>query len=152
MSTVTIERVRKRFVVDGLAATERRKPPAREYRRALAGEAETHPVALSCSKPPEGEAGWSMRLLAKRLVELRIVETMSDETVPRVLKRTHSSRGSGGSGASRQRPAALPLRVRAAQDGKPIPGLRAAPGLAPLRDCPGRDRQLAAQRVEILAT
>jgi transposase len=106
VSTATIERVRRRFVADGLAAAVRRKPPAREYRRKLDGEAEAHLIALSCSEPPDGQARWSMRLLAKRLVELRIVETVSDETVRRVLKKTCSSRGSGGSGASRRRRAA----------------------------------------------
>ena len=95
MSTATIERVRRRFVADGLAAAVRRKPPAREYRRALDGEAEAHLVALSCSEPPPGKAKWSMRLLAERLVELRVVEAVSDETVRRVLKKTRSSRGSG---------------------------------------------------------
>jgi transposase len=103
VSTATIERVRRRFVADGLAAAVRRKPPAREYRRALDGEAEAHLVALSCSEPPTGKAKWSMRLLAERLVELRVVEAVSDETVRRVLKKTRSSRGSGGNGASRRR-------------------------------------------------
>src|ERR687890_2022538 len=60
VSATTIERVRRRFVADGLAAAVRRKPPAREYRRALDGEAEAHLVALSCSEPPAGRAKWSM--------------------------------------------------------------------------------------------
>jgi transposase len=93
VSIATIERVRKRFVADGLAAAVRRKRPAREYRRALDGEAEAHLVALSCSKPPEGRTRWSMRLLATRLAELRVVAAVSDETVRRVLKKTRSSRG-----------------------------------------------------------
>jgi len=93
VSVATIERVRKRFVADGLAAAVRRKRPAREYRRALDGEAEAHLIAVSCSEPPAGRARWSMRLLANRLVELRVVEAVSDETVRRVLKKTRSSRG-----------------------------------------------------------
>jgi transposase len=93
VSIATIERVRKRFVADGLAAAVRRKRPAREYRRALDGEAEAHLVALSCSKPPKGRTRWSMRLLATRLVELRVVAAVSDETVRRTLKKTRSSRG-----------------------------------------------------------
>ena len=91
VSTSTIERVRRRCVADGLAAAVRRKPPARAYRRALDGEAEAHLVALSCSEPPDGQARWSMHLLAKRLVEPRIVETVSDETVRRVLKKTRTA-------------------------------------------------------------
>ena len=93
VSPATIERVRKRFVAQGLAAAVQRKPPAREYRRALDGEAEAHLVALSCSEPPEGRARWSMRPLAHRLVELRVVGTVSDETVRRTLKKMRSSRG-----------------------------------------------------------
>jgi hypothetical protein len=106
VSVATVERVRRRFVADGLTAAVQRKPPAREYRRALDGEAEAHLIALSCTEPPDGRARWSMRLLAKRLVELRVVEAVSDETVRRTLKKTRSSRGSGGNGASRPRPAA----------------------------------------------
>jgi hypothetical protein len=93
VSVSTIERVRKRFIGQGLAAAVRRKPPAREYRRALDGEAEAHLIALSCTEPPDGQARWSMRLLARRLVELRVVEAVSDETVRRTLKKTRSSRG-----------------------------------------------------------
>jgi Homeodomain-like domain len=106
VSTATIERVRRRFVADGLAAAVRRKPPAREYRRALDGEAEAHLIALSCTEPPAGRARWSMRLLADRLVELHVVEAVSSETVRRTLKKTCSSRGFGGNGAPRRRPAA----------------------------------------------
>ncbi len=87
VSVSTIERVRKRFIGQGLAAAVRRKPPAREYRRALDGEAEAHLIALSCTEPPDGQARWSMRLLARRLVELRVVEAVSDETVRRTLKK-----------------------------------------------------------------
>ncbi len=93
VSVATIERVRRRFVADGLAAAVQRKRPTREYRRALDGEAEAHLVALSCSEPPAGRDHWSMRLLADKLVELRIVEAVSDETVRRTLKKTRSSRG-----------------------------------------------------------
>jgi hypothetical protein len=93
VSIATIERVRRRFAADGLTAAVRRKPPAREYRRALDGAAEAHLIALACSEPPAGEARWSMRLLAGKLVELRIVPAVSDETVRRALKKTSSSPG-----------------------------------------------------------
>ena len=106
VSTATIEWVRKRFVADGLPAAVRQKRPVREYRRALDGEAEAHPIALSCSEPPEGRARWSMQWLANRLVELRVVEAVSDETVRRTLKRTYSRRGFAGNSAFRRRPAA----------------------------------------------
>src|SRR4051812_49913178 len=98
VSTATIERVRRRFVADGLAAAVRRKPPAREYRRALDGEAEAHLVALSCSEPPTGKAKWSMRLLAERLVELRVVEAGSDGTVGRGVEKKGPNQGERGGG------------------------------------------------------
>jgi transposase len=93
VSTATIERVRRRFVAQGLDGAVRRKPPDRVYARKIDGEQEAHLVALSCSEPPEGRARWSMRLLADKLVELRIVPSVSDETVRRALKKTRSSRG-----------------------------------------------------------
>jgi hypothetical protein len=93
VSVATIERVRKRFAAQGLDGAVRRKPPDREYRRALDGAAEAHRMALSCSEPPAGRDHWSMRLLAAKLVELRIVPAVSDETVRRALKKTRSSRG-----------------------------------------------------------
>ena len=106
VSIATVERVRKRFVAQGLGAAVGRKRPEREYRRARDGAADAHLVALSCSEPPAGRDHWSMRLLADKLVELRIVPAVSDETVRRTLKKMRSSRGSSGSGASRRKPAA----------------------------------------------
>jgi hypothetical protein len=93
VSIPTVERVRKRFVGRGQDGAVRRKPPDRVYARTLDGEAGAHLIAPSCSEPPAGHARWSMRLLAERLVELRVVAAVSDETVRRVLKKTRSSRG-----------------------------------------------------------
>ena len=56
------------------------------------GEAEARLVALACSKPPEGYARWSIRLLAERVVEMEIVETAHFNTVGRALKKTRSNR------------------------------------------------------------
>ena len=91
VSVATIERVRRRFATHGLDGAVRRKRPDRVYARALDGEAEAHLVALSCSEPPEGRSRWSMQLLANRLVELRVVEAVSDETVRRTLKKTRTA-------------------------------------------------------------
>jgi transposase len=88
VSRPTVERVRQRFVEEGLAAALDPRPPRREYRRKLDGEQEAHLVALSCSTPPAGQARWTLRLLADRLVELEIVDTVSYETVRQVLKKT----------------------------------------------------------------
>lgn len=90
----TVERVRQRFVEQGLDAALVRKRQDRPSRqRTLDGRAEAHLIALACSAPPEGRKEWTMRLLADRLVELEIVAAVSDETVRRVLKKTRLSRG-----------------------------------------------------------
>jgi transposase len=106
VSVATIERVRQRFVEQGLEAALGRKKQDRPSReRKLDGRAEAHLIALACSEPPDGRACWTLQLLADKLVELEIVDAVSDETVRRVLKKTNSSPGSGSSGASRHKPA-----------------------------------------------
>ena len=94
VSTATVERVRQRFVEQGLDAALDRKPrerPAREIK--LDGRAEAQLIALACSAPPEGRATWTMKLLADKLVELEVVDSISDETVRLALKKTRSSPG-----------------------------------------------------------
>ena len=81
------------FVTEGLAATLARKRPDRVYERALDGRQEAHLVALACSVPPDGQARWSLRLLADELVRLEVAEAVSHETVRQTLKKTTSSRG-----------------------------------------------------------
>jgi transposase len=93
VSTDTIGRVRRRFVEEGLEAALVRKKQDRPSReRTLDGRAEARLIALACSAPPPGRTAWTLRLLADRLVELEVVETVSHETVRRVLKKTNSSR------------------------------------------------------------
>jgi transposase len=90
----TVERVRQRFVERGLEAALGRKSQDRPSReRKLDGRAEARLIALACSEPPDGRAGWTLQLLADKLVELRVVESVCDETVRRVLKKTRSSLG-----------------------------------------------------------
>jgi transposase len=89
----TVQRVRRQFVEAGLDATLARKRPDRVYERRLDGRQEAHLVALACSAPPEGQARWTLRLLADELVRLEVVEAVSHETVRRALKKTTSSRG-----------------------------------------------------------
>jgi len=79
VSVRTIERVRQRFVEQGLAAALLPKPSARLYARKLDGEQEAHLLALACTRPPEGKARWSLRLLAERMVELEHVDGLSHE-------------------------------------------------------------------------
>jgi transposase len=89
----TIDRIKKKFVEDGFDAVLERKPPDREYERKVDGDLEAHLIALCCSKPPQGYAKWSLRLLSDKLVELKYVECISYETVRRVLKKTNYSLG-----------------------------------------------------------
>jgi transposase len=94
VSVATVGRVRQRFVEQGLEAALHRKPQDRPSReRKLDGRAEARLIALACSRPPEGRDGWTMQLLADKLVELDVVDTVCDETVRRVLKKTSLSRG-----------------------------------------------------------
>lgn len=84
-----VDRVKKRFVDDGLdAALGGRQGRRASYLRKADGEFEARLVALSCSTPPEGYAQWSLRLLADRAVELGYIDSVSHETVRRVLKKT----------------------------------------------------------------
>ncbi len=93
VSQPTVARVRKQYFEEGLEAALNRRPPNREYHRKLDGEQEARLLALACSEPPEGQARWSLRLLADKLVELEIVEEeVSYQTVRRTLKKTPSSR------------------------------------------------------------
>jgi transposase len=91
VSQPTVARVRKQYVQEGLEAALNRRPPNREYQRKLDGEQEARLVTLACSKPPQGQARWSLRLLADKLVELEVVEEVSYQTVRRTLKKTPSS-------------------------------------------------------------
>ena len=90
----TIARVRQRFVELGVEAALTRKPQDRPSRpRTLDGRAEARLIAVACSPAPGGRREWTMRLLADKLVELEVVDAVSDETVRRCLKKTNSSRG-----------------------------------------------------------
>jgi Homeodomain-like domain len=89
----TVLRTRRRFVEEGLdsALTSKRSPNSAR-RRIFDGEAEAKLIALACSEPPKGHARWSLRLLEDKVVELHIVDRVSDNTIGRVLKKTSSSR------------------------------------------------------------
>src|SRR4051795_2984307 len=92
VSVRTIERVRQRFVEEGLEAALRPRPSKRQYARKLDGTAEAHLLAIACGPAPAGQAHWSLRLLADRLVELEHVGSISYETIRRTLKKTNCSR------------------------------------------------------------
>src|SRR5436305_7153469 len=89
VSVTTAERVRERFVEHGLDAALDRKKQARPSReRKLDGQAEARLVALACSEPPLGRGRWTLRLLADKLVELEVVDTVSKEAVRQVPRKT----------------------------------------------------------------
>lgn len=90
---VTVERVRKRSVEEGLQEALERHKSKRQYQRKLDGDCEAHLVALACSKPPEGYKHWTLRLLADRMVALEHVDSLSYQTVRRTLKKTNLSPG-----------------------------------------------------------
>jgi transposase len=97
MSVTTLERLRRRFVEEGLEASlrERPRPGARPK---LGPKEQAFVVALACTKPPEGRHRWTMQMLADRLVELEMVPDITDEAIRLLLKRTSSGRGCTSSG------------------------------------------------------
>ena len=89
----TIDRVKKRFVEEGLEAALKMAPTSRVYDKLVDGDMEAHLISLACGEPPKGFARWSLRLLADKLVELRFTDGISYETVRRTLKKTNLSLG-----------------------------------------------------------
>jgi len=89
ISMKKIDRVKKRFVEDGLEIALTGRPKDREYDRKVDGDLEAKLVAISCSEPPEGFSRWSLRMLADKAVELEYVDSISHETVRRTLKKTN---------------------------------------------------------------
>jgi len=94
ISMKKIDRVKKRFIEDGLDITLNGRKGSRIYKKKADGDFEAHLVALSCSDPPEGFSRWSLRLLADKVVELDYIDNISHETIRRVLKKTKSNLGS----------------------------------------------------------
>jgi len=88
VGTATIERVRRRFVEEGLAASLDPHRPEKARERKIDGAVEAHLVALCCSTPPEGADRWTLRMLADKLVELEYLPSVSHEAVRQALKQT----------------------------------------------------------------
>ena len=93
VGTATVERTRRQCVPGGLEAAPGRRVQLNRKPRLPAGEGEARLTMPACSEPPEGHAQWTLRLLCEKLVELKVVDTISTETVRRTLKKTISSRG-----------------------------------------------------------
>ena len=91
-SVCTVARARQRLVEEGVDAVLTCKhSPASARKRIFDGESEAKLIALACSKPPPGRARWTLRLLEEKVVELHIVDQVSDNTIGRTLKKTSSS-------------------------------------------------------------
>jgi len=84
-----IDRVKQRFVEEGFESCLDRKPVGQPKERKVDGDLEAHLIALSCSKAPKGFSRWSLRMLADKVVELKYAESISHETIRKVLKKTN---------------------------------------------------------------
>ena len=84
----TVERLRERFVEEGLEAALRRKEQKNRKEKKLDGKAEAHLVALACSQPPDGRKRWTLKLLRDQMVALEVVDSISRETVRQALNKT----------------------------------------------------------------
>jgi transposase len=93
VSRPTVERVRKAFVETGLEEALNAKRPRQTRPPVFDGESEAQLIALACSPPPAGRTRWTLQLLADRLVELEVFESITGETVRRTLKKTNSNLG-----------------------------------------------------------
>jgi len=89
ISMKKIDRVKKRFVEEGLEIALHGHPSTRVYEKLVDGELEAKLIALSCSKAPKGFSRWSLRLLADKAVELEYIDSISHETVRGTLKKTN---------------------------------------------------------------
>jgi len=94
ISMKRIDRVKKRFVEDGMDIALEGRKSSRIYKKMIDGDFEAHLVALSCSEPPEGFSRWSLRLLADKVVENQHIDKVSHETIRRVLKKMKLNLGS----------------------------------------------------------
>ena len=102
-----VYQVRRQLVEEGFEAVLSRKPRATPaVPRIFDGEKEAKLIALACSRPPEGRARWTLRLLEEKVVVLNIVDRASDNTIGRTLKKTSSGLISRNNGSSRPRPTA----------------------------------------------
>ncbi len=92
-SDSTIARIRKNYAAGGLDKVFEKKFTPRPTRRKFDGDKEAQLVALCCSKPPKGRSDWTIRLLADKVVELEIVDSVSKETIRETLKKTKLNLG-----------------------------------------------------------
>lgn len=115
VGTATVHRLRQRLVQEGFEAAVTRKALIRTKPRKLDGAQEARLVSIACSAPPQGRSSWTLQLLADKLVQLHVVDAISDETVRRTLKKTSSSLGCNSNGSFLQKPtpsSSVPWKTR----------------------------------------
>ena len=101
VSERTVDNVKRKLAEEGMDAALSRKPRSKPGNVKIDGEAEAKIIAMTCTDPPEGHDRWTLRLIAEKAVELEYVESISHVAVGNMLKKTKSSHGWSGSGASR---------------------------------------------------
>ena len=89
----TIERVRQRFVEEGIESALSRRAPKKRRSKIIDGEKEAYLIAIACSQTPAGKSNWTLQMLADKMVELNYVEQVSTETIRQTLKKTNLSFG-----------------------------------------------------------
>lgn len=99
VGSATVGRTRQRFVEEGLDLALKERPRPGQHRK-LDGKQEAHLIAVACSQAPEGHTRWTLRLLAAKVVELGLADSIAPETVRQILKKTNSSPGRKPSGVS----------------------------------------------------
>jgi predicted hydrolase (HD superfamily) len=102
VSTKKVEQLKKRFVEAGFEAALYRKPVTNAHRRKITGDEEAHLIALYCSQVPEDHERWTLRMLADKMVELNIIDSVSHETIRRTLKKMNLNLGKRKNGVFRQ--------------------------------------------------
>lgn len=85
----TIERVRQRFVEEGIEAALNRREQNKRRQKIIDGEKEAYLIAIACSETPTGKGNWTLKMLADKMVELNYVEQVSTETIRQSLKKTN---------------------------------------------------------------
>jgi len=111
VSTKKVEQLKKRFVTEGFEAALYRKPVTNAHRRKITGDEEAHLIALFCSQAPEGQERWTLRMLADKMVELDIVDSVSHETIRQTLKKMKLNPGKRKNGVFPQS-TMLPLSAK----------------------------------------
>ena len=94
ISDASIERVRKRLVEEGIESALNRREQKKRRQRIIDGEKEAYLIAIACSETPRGKSHWTLQMLADKMVELKVVEQVSIETIRQSLKKTNLNLGS----------------------------------------------------------